>query len=360
MRNLIFIFLALVGLAACNSEPAYDITVDLGEAQGKLVKLMALGDGEYIVFDSVMVDSGAVAKLSKPVEQLTTMYLTIDGVRGGVRILVENANYDISGSLENPVIETSSPAQQDMNDYNAGLQPIKDEMQVIVKQLTGGPVDPATSDSLRNAYYSLFDEQALYDSSYIADNPASHASVIALRGMYHSMSAEELGSALGGLDLSLQGMDEYVHMSETLESMEAVAIGQTYLDFGLDTPEGEELKISDVHKGQVLLIDFWASWCGPCRNANPELVEIYHEYHEQGFEILGVSLDRDSAKWVEAIEADKLDWYHISDLEYWQSAGAKLYAVSAIPHTVLVDREGVIRFKKLHGDELREAIEELL
>jgi thiol-disulfide isomerase/thioredoxin len=139
-----------------------------------------------------------------------------------------------------------------------------------------------------------------------------------------------------------------------------VKIGQKYTDFGLATPEGGVLNISDVHDGNVLLIDFWASWCGPCRRANPELVEIYHEYHDRGLEILGVSLDRDSASWVKAIADDQLGWNHISDLKYWDSEGAELYGVSAIPHSVLIDRNGIIAAKKLEGQELRDAIESLL
>ena len=128
----------------------------------------------------------------------------------------------------------------------------------------------------------------------------------------------------------------------------------------METPSGEMLKVSEAHNGNVLLLDFWASWCGPCRSANPEVVEIYNKYHDQGFEILGVSLDRDSANWVKAIDDDNLTWHHISDLESWNSKGAELYGVSAIPHTVLIDKEGIIIAKNLHGDELREAIEKLL
>ncbi len=120
------------------------------------------------------------------------------------------------------------------------------------------------------------------------------------------------------------------------------------------------LKVSEVHNGNVLLIDFWASWCGPCRRANPELVEIYNEYHDQGFEILGVSLDRNAANWIRAIADDGPTWHQISDLQYWNSEGAELYGVPAIPHAVLIDRKGIIHSNKLHGKDLREAIESLL
>ena len=198
------------------------------------------------------------------------------------------------------------------------------------------------------------------DSAYIADNPSSYATVLALRGTFYKLDTEDLEAALSSLDAPLHQMEEYKYMYGKLERMKAVAIGKHYTDFELATPEGETLKVSDVHNGNVLLIDFWASWCGPCRRANPEVVEIYNEYHDQGFEILGVSLDRDSASWVKAIADDNLTWPQISDLKYWNTEGAELYGVPAIPHTVLIDREGIIIAKKLHGDELREAIESLL
>jgi thiol-disulfide isomerase/thioredoxin len=215
-------------------------------------------------------------------------------------------------------------------------------------------------DSIETAYDELYSESQAYDSAYIADHSASFASVMILRGIFYSFTADELDAALSGLDPELHQMEEYTFLATKLERMKAVDIGQTYTDFELGTPEGNLLKVSEVHNGKVLLIDFWASWCGPCRAANPEVVEMYNAYHDQGFEILGVSLDRDSASWVKAIADDKLTWPHISDLKFWNSEGAELYGVSSIPHTVLIDQEGIITAKNLHGEELREAIEKLL
>jgi peroxiredoxin len=360
MRKMIYLLPALAILISCSKTPdTYSFQLDLAESEGKWVKLMAMEDRNYVAFDSILVEAGTPAVMSKAVTGVRTMYLTIDGTQGSLKLLVENASYDISGSMEDPVISTDSKAQNDLNAYNEKLAPITDQMTELVSQLRSGN-QADKRDSLLTIYYALNEKKSAIDSSYIVENSSSYASVLALRGNFYTLDIEGLETALSGLDTPLRDMEEYKYMYGKLERMKAVDIGQPYTDFALPTPDGSTLAVSDVHQGNVMLIDFWASWCGPCRRANPEVVAIYSEYKDKGFEILGVSLDRDEASWKKAIEDDKLTWPHISDLKYWNSEGAELYGVPAIPHTVLVDREGKIIAKNLHGDELREAIESLL
>lgn len=367
MRKLVWIVLALIALQACDNkknafEDAYNIKVDLEGSEGKWIKLLARVDRNYVTYDSALVEGELPAVLTRGVDGVSTMYLTMDDDDGNIQMLVENSNYTISGTLEDPVIRTDSKAQNDLNAYREMLRPVQEEISVLLSELRKGPdaEDPAAFESLRESYYALSEKQDDLDSAYIAENPASFATVLALRNTFYMLDVEELETALSSLDAPLHEMEEYKFMHGKMERMQAVAIGMKYTDFGLETPEGELLKISDVHQGNVLLIDFWASWCGPCRRANPEVVEIYNTYHDKGFEILGVSLDRDSADWVKAISDDQLTWEHISDLKYWNSEGAELYGVTSIPHTVLIDRDGIIIAKNLHGDELREKIEDLL
>lgn len=122
-------------------------------------------------------------------------------------------------------------------------------------------------------------------------------------------------------------------------------------DFTLKTPSGEDLALSSL-RGKVVLIDFWASWCGPCRRENPNVRKLYRRFHYKGFEILGVSLDNDGNRWKGAIQADSLTWPHVSDLRGWQSSAAQLYQVSSIPQTYLIDKDGRIMAKGLRGPEL--------
>ena len=113
-------------------------------------------------------------------------------------------------------------------------------------------------------------------------------------------------------------------------------------------------------KGKVKVIDFWASWCGPCRGENPNVVKVYEEFHPKGLEILSVSLDNNKEAWLKAIEDDKLTWNHVSDLQGWNNAAAQLYGVNGIPHLIVLDENNVIVAKNLRGDALKEKIAELL
>ncbi len=130
-------------------------------------------------------------------------------------------------------------------------------------------------------------------------------------------------------------------------------------DFEGLTPEGDTLRLSDF-RGKVVLIDFWASWCGPCRKENPNVVRAYQKYKDKGFDVIGVSLDRDRNRWLDAIKTDSLAWHHVSDLKGWRSAIAALYGVRSIPHAVLLDREGKIVAVRLRGLQLEQYLKRLL
>ena len=115
-----------------------------------------------------------------------------------------------------------------------------------------------------------------------------------------------------------------------------------------------------VGKSKLLMVDFWASWCGPCRAENPNVVKAYNNYHEKGFDVLGVSLDMEKENWIKAIEDDGLIWHNISDLKYWNNEAAKAYGISSIPSNLLLDENGIIVAKNLRGDDLDKFIGDYL
>ncbi|MDR2971512.1 MAG: AhpC/TSA family protein [Bacteroidales bacterium] len=139
----------------------------------------------------------------------------------------------------------------------------------------------------------------------------------------------------------------------------ATSVGAMAPDLAFENPEGKIMKLSDL-RGKVVLLDFWASWCRPCRQENPNVVKTYQKYHDKGFDVYSVSLDRDKTSWVKAIETDGLVWpNHVSDLGYWQSQAAKIYGITAIPATFLIGKDGRIIAKNLRGAALENALKEL-
>ena len=363
MRNLILSLLAMLVLVSCKQgTDSYTVELKLDGLEGKWVNLSARVKREAVVMDSVLLEAGVPAVLSGSVDGVQTMYLSVKGERQSLRLLMENADYSISGTIEDPLIESSGQAQKDLNSYNEKAAGYDQQISAIIESYYAAleKEDQAAADSIIAGYELVNEEKTEMGSIYITENPASFASVLVLRNSFYSLETDELEEVLTSLDPTVQQLEEYKYMYGIMEKQKNVAIGKPYLDFALETPEGEMLKVSEVHQGQVLLIDFWASWCGPCRRANPELVAMYADYHEKGFDILGVSLDSDRASWLKAIEDDKLTWKQISDVKGWECEGSKLYGVPAIPHAVLLDREGIIIAKNLHGEELREAIESLL
>ena len=185
--------------------------------------------------------------------------------------------------------------------------------------------------------------------------------------------------ALGGIVLGLQGTQHpsYLHygdifiekynngkavyiqdLANQLDGARALQNGGVAPDFSAATPDGKELSLSEL-RGNYVLIDFWASWCGPCRKENPNVVRLYNKYHDMGFDILGVSLDNKKERWLAAIEKDGLTWHHISDLKGWKSGPAGIYGIRSIPSTILLDKEGKIIARNLRAHQLEGKLKEL-
>ncbi len=201
--------------------------------------------------------------------------------------------------------------------------------------------------------------------------------IAALDGIPDGSSAEKMAVLGATAGFQGQGVENYIHFgrryledfpkdnpqlrAQVQKQVNAAAsrtIGAVAPEITMATPDGNMLNLSDL-RGKVVLIDFWASWCGPCRRENPNVVRVYEKYKDKGFEILSVSLDRDKNRWLQAIQKDGLDWLHVSDLKQWKNEAAQLYGVSSIPYTVLLDREGRIIANKLRGAALEAKLAEI-
>lgn len=170
---------------------------------------------------------------------------------------------------------------------------------------------------------------------------------------------KELRALYKSLDRTVRRSAEGKQFEYYLKRLENSSVGKKAPAITQLTPEGEPFSLSEL-RGQYVLVEFWAAWCPDCRKENPNLVKTYAEFKDKNFEILGVSFDRKLDDWVNAIEKDKLTWKHISDLQSWQNAAGTLYGVRAIPQNILVDPEGVIVARNLHGEDLNVKLRELL
>ncbi len=150
----------------------------------------------------------------------------------------------------------------------------------------------------------------------------------------------------------------YKDLKTIYDNNKTLEVGELAPDIDLPQIDGTNLKLSSL-RGKIVLIDFWASWCGPCRAEFPNVKRIYAKFKDKGFEIYGVSLDKDANSWKSSVTSLGLSWKHVSDLKYWSCAPAKVYKVSGIPYTVLVGKDGKIIAKNLRGEELERKLEEL-
>jgi peroxiredoxin len=165
---------------------------------------------------------------------------------------------------------------------------------------------------------------------------------------------------INSIDSIVAVIPQVISLKERVAVMKAVAVGQKAPDFTMNDVDGKPVALSSKIGSKLLLIDFWAAWCGPCRQENPNLVKVYTEFHKKGFDVFGVSLDRKKEDWLKAIGDDKLTWTHVSDLQYWSNAAARMYAVNSIPANFLLNETGTIIGRNLRGEALYNKVREVL
>lgn len=223
--------------------------------------------------------------------------------------------------------------------------------------------NPEKQEEINKNFQQDYMRFTSYRQSFIAKNPNSPALLPAMSTLdlekefaIYETIVQQLTEGFGGSPTIANVKQQYNEAKLKKESQNLLAPGKPAPNFTQNDVNGKPISLTDL-KGKVVLIDFWASWCGPCRKENPNVVKLYEKYKDAGFTIMSVSLDKDKANWLAAIQKDNLVWpYHVSDLKQWSNEVARLYQVSSIPFTVLVDKNGNIIDTKLRGVELEQAL----
>ena len=243
-------------------------------------------------------------------------------------------------------------------------------MDKLREEYAAAAQNPKVVKDLQKRNVELREELKNYGFNFLKEHPNSDFSLMLLDGLtsqpkFDTKSAKEVLALMNDelLNkstniLTVQNIQSKINQTKTNKKL---AVGDIAPDFTAPNPDGTALTMSKI-KGKVTIIDFWASWCKPCRVENPTYVRLYEKYHNKGLEIISFSLDRENQKqrWVDAIAKDKLTWYNVSNLKFWNDPVAKLYNVSSIPATFIIDEQGVIIAERLRGSALERKIAELL
>jgi peroxiredoxin len=246
----------------------------------------------------------------------------------------------------------------DNEKYNLAEKPINDAYEALSARRKAAT--PEQIAELNAEEKKIDDQDAQVNKKFIQENPDSYVSLNALESYAYSADYVDIAPLFNSFSPAIKATEAGKKFAERLPKLKAVALGATAPEFAEADTAGKMVSLSSF-RGKYVLIDFWASWCGPCRRENPNVVKAYNTYKGKNFTILGVSLDRPNAKdkWLAAIHKDGLTWNHVSDLKFWDSKAADLYAVRGIPQNFLLDPNGKIIGKNLRGEDLENKLAEI-
>ena len=371
MKKIVFIIASALAIVSCNNLKDNEFVIS-GTANG-------IENGKK-VFVEIQTETGSLPKDTAIVTdgkfELRGITETVD--LGFIRFESEEINLPIileEGKISLNIVKDSlhkstlggTPNNEKLQKFNTESRVISEK--VVKFEKDNGPImqkaqmmqDTATINRVMKEYQKFQNEMNEYSKKFIKENSDAYLSVLLLENflMRQYLTADEVKNYFKALDKSMQETKSGKKIKKALDAMTEVVTGKQAPNFSAPSTEGKTVSLKES-LGKVTIIDFWASWCGPCRAENPNVVALYNEFHPKGLNIIGVSLDKDATKWKDAIAKDGLIWPQVSNLKFWDEPIAKQYNVQSIPATFILDAKGNIVAKDLRGDALRTKVKELL
>lgn len=359
-KILLSLITALMILSGCNKTKQFTMTVNLDNSDGEQAILIKTVDGNTpVILDTVVfADNKAVIKVDFD-EPHALYILKLKGVQDYYLMFPENQDVKVTGDVNDFIhIEaTGCPTQNIFNEYQKALAKINEPGHALEEEINAAydANDSVKYEELNAQFLVIYHENLDYKKDFIKNHADSYVAHYILDDMKYDIELAELKELADLLSNESPYRDNVVAF---IENNQRVELGQPFIDFTLQTADGEDVNLAELIKNnKVVLVDFWASWCGPCRHENPFVKAAYENYHAKGLEIVGVSVDRKEAAWLNAVEEDALPYIQVRDAD---GTVGNDYAIVYIPSNFLYDHNGVMIAKGLRGEELEAKLAEIL
>lgn len=338
-----------------------------GFEDGTEVYVYKLEGNSPTIKDTITISGGEFNATYPKTEDSALHYLRVGN--NGSSIVFFPENEDLKATIYKDSIQASYVSgglqNKAYNDYMKTMKWFNDKKQDLTQRfkIARAEQDNLLASEIQKENVTLINEETAYKKKFLTDNNNSVFSVMLAQEMLgrKQITGPEATTFVENLTPKIASLQLTKNLQTTIEAMKSADIGGKAPEFSAPTPTGEELSLKET-LGKYTIIDFWASWCRPCRMENPNVVRVYEKYHDKGLNIISVSLDKANQKerWLKAIEDDNMDWYHVSNLQFWQDPIARKYNVRSIPATFLLDENGVIIDKDLRGPALENKMASLL